>query len=304
MTQREKMLGGAVATVGLLWFGTQGLIRYRSAMERNVNQQIEAERALSEAKAAINRGQHARRQLHKWALRSLPTDAEIAESLYQDWLRGQLTDAGLQVTQLNDRTGNDRNSQFGELSFEIRCEGPLADLAKFLYQFYSAAHLHRISSATITGGDGGQKLAISMTVDAMILPTCQRTDRLAEGQQQTLPASLDEYRSRIVDRNLFAAYAPKPADGAGGGMSDAAAAAAKITGMTYGLGGWIMSVHAGESTDLQFFQQGDSLEFGSFKGKVVEIDGRRAIVETEKGRMEVRLGQSFAEATALQAPAA
>jgi hypothetical protein len=37
---------------------------------------------------------------------------------------------------------------------------------------------------------------------------------------------------------------------------------------------------------------------------VVEIDNRRVVVETEKGRMEFRAGQNFSEGTLLAPPAA
>ncbi|RIK76849.1 MAG: hypothetical protein DCC67_13375 [Planctomycetota bacterium] len=301
MTSREKALGATVAVGGLLWCATLGLSRYQDAREQNVNQQIEAERALSEARAAVTRGQNARRQLNQWNRRSLPTDAAVAESLYQDWLRGRVTEVGLEVVELTDKTASARTPNFGALSFEVRARGSLGDFTKFLYQFYSAIHLHRISDATISGVDVGQKLDITMTIDALILPGCERTDRLAADEPQPMPAELDEYRSRIVDRNLFAVHTPQ----AGGeGSADTAAAAAKITGMTYGLGGWVMTVHVAEGDDVRVFQQGDAVEFGAFKGTVIEIDGRRAIVETDKGRFEIRLGQSFGEATALQAPAA
>jgi hypothetical protein len=55
---------------------------------------------------------------------------------------------------------------------------------------------------------------------------------------------------------------------------------------------------------LRHFQQGDEIEIGKIKGKVIELDGRRAVIETEKGRLEIRLGQNFGEATPLEAPAA
>jgi hypothetical protein len=302
MTRREKTLVGAVTAAGLLWFGTQGLGRYRAAREQNINQQIEAERALSEANAAVNRGQHARRQLNRWNRRSLPTNVEIAESLYQDWLRGQLTDAGLQVTQLADKSGSGRNPQFGELSFDVRAEGTLDHLTKFLYQFYSAVHLHRISSATLAAAEGGQKLSITLTVDALILPGSDRTDKLPEGEPQPMAAPMEELQKRIVDRNLFTAYTAKTGDSPG--SADAAASTAKITGAIYGLGGWTMFVRAGESSDLRQFQIGDTVEYGKFKGKVLEIENRRAVIETDKGRVEVRVGQSFADAVELPSPAA
>jgi hypothetical protein len=302
MTTREKTLVGAVATAGVLWFGTQGLSRYRDAVDRNAGVQIEAEQALSEANVALERGLNARRQLNKWIGQSLPADRDVAKALYQDWLRGQLTTAGLEVTQLTDKSTSSRNPQFIELSEEIRASGTLAQVIDFLYRFYSAPHLHQIASASITAADGGQKLNLTLTASALILPDCKRTDKLAEGEPQKLPSSLEEFRDRLMARNLFVAYQPKA--GAGAEAGDDKAAQSKVTGFSYESEGWRLWVTTKNPDEVRYFHRGDEIEFGKVKGKVVELDARRAVIETEKGRLEVRLGQTLSEATPVEAPAA
>src|SRR5688500_4706054 len=104
MTHREKLLTGAVAAAGVLWFGAQGITRYRDALQRNESLQGEAEVALTDAQTAEYRGQKARKQLNQWIGQSLPSNRDVAESLYQDWLRTQATDAGLEVVQLSDKS--------------------------------------------------------------------------------------------------------------------------------------------------------------------------------------------------------
>jgi hypothetical protein len=303
MTHREKVLAGAVAAAGVLWFGTQGLSRYRDALERNEAQQIEAEQALSEAKAAAARGQNARRQLNRWVRQSLPTNREVAESLYQDWLRDQLKGAGLEITQLSDRSASSRNAQYGEVGLEYRGSGTLEQLADFLYRFYSAVHLHRISSATIAAADGGKKLDLTLTVDALILPDADRTDKLAEGEPRKLADTLEALRGRLVGRNLFVAYTPK-ADGSAAGAKDEAAAKAKFSMSDYSDRGWRMGVRTEDSGEMKYFFLGDEIEVGKLKGKIVEIEDKRAVIETDKGRLEVRIGQNFSEAVPVEAPAA
>jgi hypothetical protein len=303
MTSREKVLTGAVVAAGVLWFGTQGLTKYRDALDRNEALRSEAEQALTDAQTAEYRGQKARKQLNEWLAQSLPSNRDVAESLYQDWLRSQLTEAGLNVTQLSNKTGNARNPLFNEVAFELRASGTMEQLADFLYRFYAAPHLHRISSATIIAEDAGKKLNVTATASALILPDVKRTDKLPAGEAAALPKSKDEFRNGLVDRNLFVAYSPKPGEGEGEGK-DAAAAAAKFAWADYGAYGWRMGVKTGESGDMKYYHQGDDIEIGKLKGKVVEIESRRAIIETDKGRVEVRFGQSFADAVPLEAPAA
>lgn len=303
MTNREKMLAGAVAAAGVAWFGTQGLTRYRDAVERNSAIQLAAEEALVDAQTAEFRGKKARKKLNEWVSQSLPTDREVAESLYQDWLRGQLTGAGLEVTELADKSGSNRNQQFGEVSIEARAAGTLAQLADFLYRFYTSPHLHRISSATVTAADGGQKLNVSLTASALILPDAKRTDKLAEGEPQKLAKSMEEFRDGLVERNLFVAYTPK-ADGKPGEQKDEIAAKTEFAWTDYGEYGWRMGVKVKDSSDMKYYHEGDEIEIGQLKGKVVQLDGRRVVIETAKGRVEVRFGRNFGEATPLEAPAA
>lgn len=302
MTSRERNLIGAVAAAGVLWFGSQGLTRYRDAVERNANKQTEAERALNEARTAELRGKRARKQVNEWRSQSLPTNRDVAESLYQDWLRTQLTGAGMTVTQIADKSGSARNPQFGEVAIEVRADGALPQLTDFLHRFYSGPHLHRISSATITAADGGQKLSLTMTAAALIMPDAKRADKLAEGDPRPIEGvkSLDEIRQRLVDRNMFVAHTPK----SGEATADASASEAEFTGAVYGSDGWQGWVRNKTSGQVSRFAEGDAVEFGSFKGKVVEIENRRMVIETDKGRVELRAGQNFSQTTLLAPPAA
>ncbi|HEX6960449.1 MAG TPA: hypothetical protein VF175_01170, partial [Lacipirellula sp.] len=301
MTHREKMLTGAVAAAGVLWFGTQGLTRYRDALDRNEALRAQAEQALTDAQTAEYRGQKARKQLNQWISQSLPSNRDVAESLYQDWLRSQATEAGLQVTQLANKTGNARNPQFDEVSFELRATGTMEQLADFLYRFYSAPHLHRIASATLLAEDGGKKLNITATASALILPDVKRTNRLADGDAQQLAKSKEAFRKSLADRNLFVAYTPKAGDG--DGQKDDVAAKTKFVWTDYGAYGWRMGVQKDGDSELTYYQQGDEIEVGELKGKVVQLDAHRAVIETSDGRVEVRFGQNFGEAAPLPAPA-
>lgn len=303
MTSRERTLIGAVAAAGALWFGSQGLTRYREAVARNQNVQTAAEAALSEGRVAQLRGQRARKMLSDWRNQSLPTDQQVAESLYQDWLRAQATGAGMAVTQLTDKSGATRNPQFGEAAVESRADGTLAQLANFLYRFYTAPHLHRISNASITAADGGQKLSLVITATALILPDSRQSDALADGEPQPIDGvkSLEEIRQRLVDRNLFVAHTPKSQVAV---TTDGGAAEAIFSATYYGLDGWQMGVRNKTSGSVAYYKKGDAVAFGEMKGKVVEIEARRVVIETGKGRVELLWGQNFSEATPLAPPAA
>jgi hypothetical protein len=300
MTHREKTLAGAVAAAGLLWFGTGALARYRDAVSRNDAVQADAQQALEDANMEVVAGQHARRQLRNWEARSLPSRIDVAESLYLDWLREQLTGAGLEVTQLAERSTTGRNQRYEEVGVDVTATGTLAQLTDFLYRFYSAVHLHRITEATLTGTDNGKKLSINLTVGALALPGANRKDKLAEGEPRPMTAPLEEVRTRLVARNLFAPPSPQAGPGPDMESSDAF-----FTSATYGDQGWVMWLRMKKSGKSKTFHQGDDIEIGQFKGKIVEIEKRRVVISTDKGKVELRIGQALSEAVVIDgAPAA
>lgn len=300
MTNREKMLAGAVAATGVLWFGMGGVARYRDAVSRNDAVRADAQQLLDDANMKVIAGRHARRQLRNWEARSLPSRSDVAQSLYQDWLREQLTGAGLEVTQLAERTSARGNQRFEEVGIDVTATGTLAQLTDFLHRFYSAVHLHRVAQATLTGTDNGQKLSINLTIGALALPGANRKDELAEGEPRSMTAPLEEVRTRLVARNPFAPPAPKAGPG-----PDAEAADTVFSWQTYADRGPKIGLRTKASGKMRYFYEGDRVEVGQFKGKIIEIEERRIVFETDKGKMELRFGQPLNEAVVIDgAPAA
>ena len=237
MTQREKILAGAVAGTAVLWGAMRGLERYRAAVTASDNLKSTAESALDDDEFAVLRGERAKRRLIDWGKRSLPTDRDVAESLYQDWVRSQVVAAGLPVEDLADKTFARREEHFGELSLELRTTGTLEQLTDFLYKFYSAPHLHRISAATLTSAENGQKLTAVLGIDALILPDSPRSAELATGEEQKLPHTVDEFKTSLNSRNMFAPHT------AGGGPDAGLAGRARFsTTVSVGDGGYQMWV--------------------------------------------------------------
>jgi hypothetical protein len=290
VTHREKVLAGAVAGSVALWVGMQGLGAYRRAVTAADQLQATAERELEDAEFAVARGQNAKDRLIAWAKRSLPTDREVAKSLYQDWVRAQLTAAGLTIESLADRPITRRERHFGELSLEARAAGTLEQLTDFLYKFYAAPHLHRIASATLTPSENGAKISALIGIDALILSDADRKTELATGPEQALPRPLEEFKTSLTARNVFAPHTPGAGPDAG-----AAGGARFATAVSDGQGGYHMWISTEANT--RKFKPGDKIEYGTFSGTLLEVDLRHAVIETANGKMEVRAGKTLGEAT-------
>ena len=258
MNSRERTLALVVAVLVLLWGGTVGWERYQATLTNNQNQQRSTEQQLTQARTAAARGLRAQRLLRGWQRESLPTNLDIAKSHYQDWLRQQLVEAGLVVRELSESTSHTAQKHFSQITYIIDAQGSLEELTQFLYNFYQAKHLHRISAASLTPTTSRRSLTLSLTIDALSLPDCQRSEQLAEGSSSTFTESLDAIRDEIVGRNVFVAY--EPAQPAVSEQQQAEgpdeAAKAFVTGMTYGEGGWQMAVRMSDSGENSLLSPG------------------------------------------------
>ena len=295
MNQREKLLVGAVGLLVILWGGTVGWGRYQAALTNNQIQQQSAEQQLSQARAVSERGLQAQRMLRGWRRQSLPTNLNIANSLYRDWLRQQLMEAGLTVRELTESTSRSAQKHFSQVTFLVNAQGTLDELTEFLYRFYQSDHLHRISAATLTPTITRRALTVSLTIDALSLSDSPRSDQLAEGSSDLFSESLEEFRQEIVSRNVFVAYGvAEPSE-----QQVAEAAKAFITSLIEGEGGWQMAVRMSDSGKVSYFRVGDEIQIGQFTGRVEAIDRRRVIVSQEKKRVQIFGGKNLGQAVVL-----
>lgn len=170
-------------------------------------------------------------RLADWQRRSLPADQEIAQSLYENWLRNLVSKSSFSNISItvqppqpardpsagraaaagrNPSSSQPESFIFIRYSYKIKCQGSLEKLTRFLYDFYSAGHLHKISALTIKPVKNSSDLDLDITIEALSLPGSKQKDKLYVETGKPLKLSLDEYKKSIVDRNLFAAYKPPP----------------------------------------------------------------------------------------------
>ncbi len=142
--------------------------------------------------------------LRYWYSQSLPTNPEIAKSLYRAWLFEVAEYVGIAGRTVN-ASQPARGRAYYSMNFSMRGRGTLEQLTEFLYEFYNAGHLHKITSIGITPVGRGGTLDLSIAIETLILPQANRPDRLGTGQAYRLASrSLDDYQV-IANRNLFSA---------------------------------------------------------------------------------------------------
>jgi hypothetical protein len=225
--------------------------------------------------------------------RSLPPVSNDARTQYFFWLLELLQYCGFENNDV--RSGAPSRIPFGiNYQFNVQCTGSLSQLSYFLFEFYYAPFLHRITSMTLTPTEGNaERLTFSMTVNALTLDVRYNpypvTNRLPEGYIPRLAFNNLAAYQTIADRNLLQT--------AKGGIDRADYTV--FTGI----------IQMGDRQEVLFSLQtddsrieaklGDSIHSGSFSGRIVEILDEDIVLERGGSRWLLTVGESLKEAFAL-----
>jgi hypothetical protein len=212
LQKREKILAIASATLLVVlaayWFWpSQGgsiadLRREQTRLQTLLNKNELLDRQVKKAKIRMEALQ----------VRSLPAELETARLLYKSWLLELANRAGINPPPtLTVTDGQPVKGVYLMSNFSIQCQCTLEQLTKFLHDFYSSSHLHKIRTLIINPAENSSQLKLNILIEAMSLPGATQKDKLSDKPNDRLKlTSLDDYKKLIVNRNLFAAYAVKP----------------------------------------------------------------------------------------------
>jgi Tfp pilus assembly protein PilO len=244
---------------------------------------------IEKRKLDLARFQKASKELKRWQTQSLPSDTEVARSLYQAWLVGLVSSAGFSNPNVDSSEPVTRRGMYDSLTFSVRSRGTLKQLTKFLFDFYRADHLHQIQSLNLTPVPRLEELEIVLSIEALSLPQADRKKQLSASVSDRLASDqLAEYRA-IAERNLF---------GVGGNAADEAdfaylTAVIEVNGEPEA---WFTLRASGKLLKLRRQQ---SFEIGQFKGTIAEIHGSEVVLLCDDERWLISVGESLMQASAL-----
>jgi hypothetical protein len=290
MKQREKWLALLFASVVAIYCGNwlfetalrQPLETRRGGIEKLKTRIEKLQNELSNARESA-------KVLAVWESQSLPADVGQARHLYQEWLTQLVNAIGLTDLNVSSSEPANRKGNFDALSFSVRGRGTLEQLVEFLFEFYSADHLHQIQTLDITPNAQTEQLDLSVTVEALVLPGADRKDRLTLRKSNRLAsASLADYMP-IPERNLFRI----------GGSSPDATDHAYLTAVI-DAGGQMEAWFTLRASDKSLrLRQGDKIDVGHFHGTVAEIADADVVIESDGERWLMTVGESLAQASSL-----
>ena len=262
-------------------------------------------------------------QLAAFEKRSLPANLDQADSLYQKWLRRLVFDrAKFPNATVDPKEVRSRTGSYRKLPFSVQGQATLSQLTDFLYGFYSANLLHKITLINANPVGDSQLLNLTIVIEALSLPNAQSVDKLStEPAARLALAGLEDYRQAIVRRRmeqdrfvelggLFASYVPyrpPPPDRPPPSNDDRPPepprfdeAKYTIVTATPAVDGrpevWLIIRPTGKTLMLH---EGDPFEVGPLKGTIVKIESiqRYVIVEVDGKQHTLKLGDSLDKIT-------
>jgi len=291
LNKREMILAGLVGLIVLVYVGNLAFRQIlQGPLDARRDRVAKLKREIDQKQKGLRRARAAGEKLARWQQQSLPSETEVARSQYQNWLLEIVGRAGFEKPNVDSGETLTKKGLYQRLPFSVRGRGNLAQLTRFLYDFYRADHLHQLQRLSITPIPKTQELELAISIEALILPGATRKDRLNTDRSDRLAWSgLAEYQP-IVDRNVF---------GEGGiSVFDAAdfaflTAILEIDGQPEA---WFTVRTTGEILKLR---KGQSFEVGQFRGTVAAIDPQDLVIEADEERWLLTLGENLSQATAL-----
>jgi hypothetical protein len=208
LQRREKILAAVVGGLALLWAGwflffSGGSLSYGRLSARRDQLADEVSKKEGEVRAAAA----AAKRLVEWQHRALPSDVTDARANYQTWLRELVDRLQFQKPTVESAGGESRANTFTLMKFRVHGRTNLQKLVEFLYEFYSAGHLHQIRLLDLSAVPNSADLEVNADVEAMSLPGADRKSELTAAQGKSLRLSKPaDYSKTIVGRNLFGPF--------------------------------------------------------------------------------------------------
>jgi hypothetical protein len=211
-----------------------------------------------------------------------------------------LDKSGLKPEAIDKLTAPVLTSKIGSVGVSVRTAGSLTALVEFLHKFYSSAQLHQITRLDLT--PSGNNLTIKLQVEALMLPGAVETDALPKETVNPFKlADLSAYRVAIGGRDIFKPYTRPTAIADRGSTPPVegevdAARFAFFSGATLGTKGMLAWINVRTTGETILASEGDPVNVGQLKSKVLSIEQRSMVFETDGKKMQVEIGKSLRDA--------
>lgn len=295
MTNRTIYLLCAMAAVVLIFAGDKGyqyLVEQPAAAHAQALDKLDAQ--IDAAEDIVRESLDAADRLVALENCSLPYDPELARSRYQDWLLSLVEAAELSQSSVNASTavpvsmksqGSTASREiYQRHGFTVSGQGTLQQVCRFLFDFYSGGHLHKILSLQLSPV-GPTDLAVTVQIEALALTRCPRKGELAKsGVTRLAMTDINDYQG-IVQRNLFSSEV------------GTALRQIQLTAVTFDkLGVPEAWFSVGVDEPARRVRRGSQLAVPSHEIEVLDIQAKTVLVEVDGAICLLQLGQTVQDA--------
>lgn len=286
---RTRLIYVALGALSLYLIGDYVLRNYvDEPLEKMQSRKEQLQKKIKTKKKELAASKEAVEKLEEFEQRSLPSDLEVARTVYRSWLLELVDKSKFHSAHVDSSPPASRKGYYDTLAFSVRGNGTLLHLCRFLYDFYHAGHLHKIQSISLTPLGKTGEIDIALSIEALALPGTERTGQLsAEISNRLEYPSLKDYQL-IAQRNVFSA----------GGESDLTKQAFLTAVTRNGNEPEIWFTLRGKDSLLKL-HEGSDFEIGHVTGRVVEILDDDVILESVGERWLLSIGEPLAAAVAL-----
>jgi len=284
---RQQLMLIVLAGFGMLsggdWVLTtmiQGPLDQRTARTRAIEKEIEKrEQTLADGRKA---GQF----LDEWRKQSLPTNTEVARSLYRSWLLERVNAAKLLAPTVDSRSPSNRGP-YRVLPFSLRARGTLDQFVQFLFDFSEAGLLHRVQSLDLNPAGSSGLFDITLSIEALLLPGVEGDELNTEPSDWLVSDSVNDY-DVISRRNIF-----------GVGMAIDPRRHTFVTAITRSNDLPQVWFQVRDSDKTLKLREGDTIDVDDFQGTIAEIFEQDVTIDADGERWLLSVGDSLADGFAV-----
>ncbi len=207
MTSRERILAiGVGVTVGLfaLQYGISSLSGKLTAKQALIDS---ARKDADALQLQINKGMILQRKVNALKAKSFPSDADLLNGRYKEWL----TKIGAEVGLTGDNfkiTTQPRpvktSPAYTAYKATMQVQGRTDQLIDLVAKFYDKDLLHTITSLKVTSTPQPNWLNVSLDSQAIALRVADAKQPFSTALSKRSPKSAEDYKQSILNRNPFA----------------------------------------------------------------------------------------------------
>jgi len=297
--KREKLLLVVAGLLLVFFIGPVGYYYYGADSKKLNAQRAGLSKEVDKLEKETKNAAEIKERLEKLAAISLPSNNDIAQSAYQNWLIDQAKTGGLREIKIDPGTPSSTKDFYTKYTFTLHGRASLAQLATFLGRFQRTDHLQLIRSVSIRPLKESQEMDVSIKVESLALKQAKSSTTLTMNDKPDVLSTDAERKMRqaIIDRALFSTYVPPPLPS--GNRERPSFDHAPYTYVT-------AVVEVDGKLQAWFDVRTEAKKYRLFEGQsfrlggtltclVKQIDFDKVVIEAARELFTIRIGKSFVE---------